>query len=160
MVSLSYSVVSVYNTTRCVAGAAGAATAGRETNFKKAPREPTLQLLEAFVCGTGEPEEEGLERWRERNGRMIEGLGGEGREIQKEVKGLERAGDPLHRGYSEGRCGEGVGARRVAEWGPSRAQAGPDRATKGRFLPLTSLLKVPSGFLAARWCASSPTSTS
>lgn len=99
---------------------------------------------------------EGAERKDDRRyGRGREGdpEGGEG--------AGESRGSSLHREiHTEGRCGEGVGARRVAEWGPSRAQAGPGRATKGRFLPLTSLLKVPSGFLAARWCASSPTSTS
>lgn len=100
---------------------------------------------------------EGAERKDDRR------YGGEGREIQKEVKGLGEGGGGISSDTEvdtqRGGAGRGWGHGRVAEWGPSRAQAGPDRATKGRFLPLTSLLKVPSGFLAARWCASSPTST-
>lgn len=100
---------------------------------------------------------EGAERKDDRR------YGGEGREIQKEVKGLGEGGGGISSDTEvdtqRGGAGRGWGHGRVAEWGPSRAQAGPDRATKGRFLPLTSLLKVPSGFLAARWCASSRTST-
>lgn len=76
--------------------------------------------------------EEGLERWRERNGRMIEGMGGEGREIQKEVKGLERAGDPLYteRYTQRGGAGRGWGhdvSRSGVQVGPKLGQAGQRR---------------------------------